>query len=97
MEIEWSGVASRAGYTSENVERPGTSQCVFFDRHHGDCALGQSHCSGVIAKSHICKREISYQNKIFRLFFEERFQLSASLIPTFARTVVIAADFLRPA
>ena len=97
VEIARSASPMRAAITRKNIERPGTSQRVFFDRHHGDCALGQSRCSGVIAKSHICKCEISHQNNIFRLFFEERFQLSASLTPTFARTVVIATNFLCPA
>ena len=46
-----------------------TGQCVFLDRNHCDRALGQSQRSGVVTKSHVCQREVSHQNKVFRLFF----------------------------
>src|SRR6266513_4640664 len=90
-------VTDAGRHPGEDVERPGTSQRVFLDRIHGDCALGQSQCSGVVTKTHIGKREISHQIKIFRLFFEESFQFAASPRPTFAGGDMVAGNFLCPA
>ena len=59
--------------------------------------LDQSERGGFVTKAHIGQREISNENTIFRLFFEERFQFAARLSPTFLGGGMIAGDFLRPA
>ena len=40
---------------------------------------------------------VANEVKIFRLFFEERFQFAAGLAPTFLGGGMIAGNFLRPA
>ena len=52
---------------------------------------------GFVTEAHIGQREISNEDIIFRLFFEERFQFAARLSPTFLGGGMIAGDFLRPA
>ena len=54
-------------------------------------------CGGFVTEAHIGQREISNEAKIFRLFFEKRFQFAARLSPTFLGGGMIAGDFLRPA
>src|SRR6266516_42113 len=90
-------IADASRDPGEDVQRPRTRQRVFLNRNHGDRALGQSQCSDVVAKTHAYKRQISHQNKIFRLFFEERLQFAASLTPTFAGGGMVAGNFLCPA
>ncbi len=57
----------------------------------------RAECGGFVTEAHIGQREISNEAKIFRLFFEERFQFAARLSPTFLGGGMIAGDFLRPA
>ena len=64
-------------------------------RRHG--ALRQRQRTGLVAETHHGQREISNENIIFRLFFEERFQFAARLAPTFLGGGIVAGDFLRPA
>ena len=59
--------------------------------------FGQSQCGGFVTETHIGQREIANQARIFRLFFEERFQFAARLSPTFLGGGMVAGDFLRPA
>ena len=88
-EIDRSTSPMRAATRARISSGLGPVSASFSIGHHLYRALGQSQRSIVVTKSHICKCEISHQNNIFRLFFEERFQLGASLTPTFARSVVI--------
>jgi len=90
-------LADARRYSGENVERPGTSERVLVGRKHCDRALGQSQCSSIVTKTHVCKREVSQQNKIFRLFLEERLQFASGLTPTFAGAGMVAGNFLCPA
>ena len=57
----------------------------------------KSECGGFVTKTHIDQREISNEDIIFRLFFEERFQFAARLSPTFLGGGMVAGDFLCPA
>ena len=57
----------------------------------------QSEGGGLVTKTHIGQREIANKTKIFRLFFEKRFQFAARLSPTFLGGGMVAGDFLRPA
>ena len=80
----------------EDLDRSGTSYRVFLDRIRGHGPFRQSQRSGFVTKAHIGQREISNQEIIFRLFFEERFQFAARLSPTFLGGGMVAGDFLRP-
>ena len=64
MERSWSPM--RAATRARMSSGLGPSQRVFLDRNHRDRALGQSQCSGVVTKSHICKREISHAEQNFQ-------------------------------
>jgi hypothetical protein len=67
-----------------------------FSRGHGSSAsFSQSECGRFITEAHIGQREIANPSLIFRLFFEERFQFSPRLLPTFLRGRMVAGNFLR--
>ena len=70
---------------------------VLLDRIRGHGPFGQSQRGGFVTEAHIGQREISNEEIIFRLFFEERFQFAARLSPTFLGGGMVAGDFLRPA
>ena len=70
---------------------------VLLDRIRGHGPFRQSERGGFVAETHIGQREIANEPKIFRLFFEERFQFAARLSPTFLGGGMVAGDFLRPA
>ena len=56
----------------------------------------QSQRGGFVAETHIGQREIVQSAaRIFRLFFEERFQFAARLSPTFLRGSMVTGDVLR--
>ena len=59
--------------------------------------LDESERGGLVTETHIGQREIANEAIIFRLFFEERFQLSPRLSPSFLGGGVVAGNFLRPA
>ena len=64
----------------------------------GHRLLGQSKRRGFVTKAHIGQREITNSRPpVFRLFFEESFQLTTRLPPTFLGGGMVAPDFLRPA
>ena len=67
---------------------------IGFDSHG---AFRQSQRGGLVTEAHIGQREIANEEIIFRLFFEERFQLAAGLPPTFLGGGMVARNFLRPA
>jgi hypothetical protein len=48
----------------------------------GHRTFGRSQRGGFVAKTHVGQREIPNEDKIFRLFFDERFQFAARLSPT---------------
>ena len=75
----------------------GPSSASFSIGIRGHRLLGQSERGGFVTKAHIGQREISNEQIIFRLFFEERFQFAARLSPTFLGGGMVAGDFLRPA
>src|SRR5205823_14594786 len=66
------------------------SKRVFLDRIRGDGPLRQNQRGGFVTKTHVGQREITNQLKIFRLFFDKRFQLAACLAPTFLGSVLVA-------
>ena len=70
---------------------------VFLDRDHGHRPLDQFECGGFVTEAHTGQREIPHEAKIFRLFFEKRFQFAARLSPTFLSGGMIAGDVLCPA
>ena len=59
-------------------------------------ALRQRQRAGLVTESHHGQREISNENIIFRLFFEERFQFAARLPPTFLGGRIVAGEFCTP-
>ena len=68
----------------------------FSSRIRGHGPLRQSQCSGFVAKAHTGQREISNQEIIFRLFFEERFQFAARLPPAFLGGGMVAGRLVAP-
>ena len=58
--------------------------------------LDEGERGGLVTETHIGQREITNKTKIFRLFFEERFQFAPRLSPTFLGGGMIAGNFLRP-
>src|SRR5205823_13876179 len=82
---------------SENLDRSGNLENVFLDRDQGHSAFGHSQYGGFVTEAHIAQSEISHEAIIFRLFFEERFQFTARLPPTFMGSGMLTGDFLRPA
>jgi hypothetical protein len=79
-----------------DLDRNGTSHRVFLDRDRGHSPLDELERGGFITETDTDQREIFNEAKIFRLFFEERFQFAARLTPTFLGSGMIAGDFLRP-
>jgi hypothetical protein len=75
----------------------GPSYRVLLDRIRGHGSFGQRQCGGFVTESHINESHIFDEHVISRLFFEERFQFTVRLSPTFLRCGMIAGDFLRPA
>jgi hypothetical protein len=61
--------------------RSGTLHRVFLDRIGGDGAFSQSQRGGFVTEAQIGQREISDEDIIFQVFFEERFQFAARLSP----------------
>ena len=94
----WRGrVRPSRRYPGEGLDPSGTLQGVFLDRAHGHTPFGQSQRGGFVTKTHIHQCEITSQERIFRLFFEEKFQFAARLSPSFLGRGMLAGNFLRPA
>jgi hypothetical protein len=68
-----------------------------FDGHRAHGPLGQNQRGGFVTKAHIGQCESANEVKIFRLFFEKRFQVAAGLAPSFLGGGMIAGNLLRPA
>ena len=80
----------------EDLDWDRTSYRVLLNWIRGYGALRQRQRAGLVAKTHHGQREISNENIIFRLFFEERFQFAARLAPTFLGGGMVARDILSP-
>src|SRR5262249_46260586 len=81
----------------EHLDRSGTVYHVFLEWEHIHRLLRQSQRSSLVAKTHVNQSEISDEEIVIRLFFDESFQLAARLLPSFVGGGMIAADFLCPA
>src|SRR5204863_1762 len=69
---------------------------IFLDRDHGHRSLDQFECGGFVPKAHTRQREMPHEAKIFRLFFQKRFEFAARQSPTFLSGGMIAGDVLCP-
>ena len=76
-------------------ERDPLTRLSRWDHRHSP--FDQSQCGGFVTETHIDQREITNQNRIFRLFFEEKFQFAARLSPSFLGGGMLAGNLLRPA
>ena len=90
------GFAHLRCYPSKNLDRSRTQDSVFLNGHHGYGPFCKRQCAHFVTQAHVGKREISNQLKILRLFFEERFQFAARLLPTFLAGRMVAGNFLCP-
>ena len=55
----------------EYFDRSGTIYRIFLERKHAHRLLRKSECRGFITKTHIDQRQISNEDIVIRLFFEE--------------------------
>ncbi len=66
VEMERSGSPMRAATRARMSSGLGPVSASFSIGNHRDRALGQSQCSGVVTKTHVCKREISHAEQNFQ-------------------------------
>ena len=74
------GLLQARRHPSKDLDRSRTVQRVFLDRHSGHRLLRQSERWDFVTKAHISQREIFNEDKVFWLFFEERFQFVAARV-----------------
>src|SRR5436309_643828 len=84
-------------HSCEEFDRNRALYRVFPARNRACGPFEQSQRGGLVTEADIGEREISNQQVMFLLFFQERFKFVARLPPTFLGAGLIAADFLSPA